>query len=269
MLRLTPWFTDGALRFLNGFLKWSVSLSQTTGHPRAVLELGGGASTIYFLQKGFDVVSVEGDARWRKRLDWLARDLGFEVSDPDDPSPDGGTDSSVGHLRLVSARSISEIPGWVFDQTYSVLVNDGVDRWRGLEKLLEFQTQELLIADNLEYASDWGRLPVSSGYPERAAAWRGYLREAGLSWLLFEQPEGREALSAADVAGIERPGRKITGFSWRRDSILGRLGLTVEGSCVVSPPSALDQDLADLRKRCPYPTEDQLFDGLPMQRDFL
>lgn len=267
MMRLTPWFTDGAVRFLNGFLKWSGPLSEVTGHPRVVLELGGGASTFFFLQKGFDVVSVEGDERWRRRVDWLARDLGFEVDDSGEASFDGRGQGAAGVLQLVSARSAAEIPGWVFDRKYSVLVNDGVDRWRGLDALLEFQTEELLIADNLEYASDWGTLPVSAGYPERARAWRSTLRDRGLAWLLFEQPEGREGFSSADVVGLERPGRKITGVSWRRDAILDRLGVTAEGSCVVSPPSSLDEDLEDLRERCPYPTEDQLFTGLTLPRD--
>lgn len=171
-------------------------------------------------------------------------------------------------LQLIPASSIADIPEWVFGRDYFLAISDGLDRWESLDRLLGIQNEGLLVVDNLEYASDWGVLPTSSGWPERAAAWRRHLRDQTRSWLLFEQPEGRLGRSAPDHIGVEREGRKITGVTWRDASIAGAMGLTVNGTCVVSPASVTDSDLPSLRQRCPYPSDVPTYKGIDLYRGF-
>lgn len=255
--------------FMNGFLKWREAFLEVTSCVPKVLEIGGGSSTLYFLQKGLSVVCVEADSSWRKRLRMVAEDLGFDVIETlESASLNGAKKESRPSLHLVPAESFADIPGWVFDEDYYVSVSDGLERWESLEKLTATQGEGILIVDNMEYASDWGRLPIGSGYPERVAAWRQHLRSRDRSWLLFEQPEGRSGRGVPDHLGIEREGRKVTGVTWTSSSVAASLGLTATGTCLVSPQLRLDSDLRDLRERCPYPTGDTFFDGKTLGRSF-
>lgn len=269
MIRTTPWYVSDAVVFLNGFLKWKESVIQVTKCEPAVLEIGGGSSTLYFLQKGLSVVCVEADLSWRQRLLWLGKDLGFDVAESfEDLS--SSVSEAVGNpfLQIVPAESFSDIPDWVFSKNYLLSVCDGIERWESFDRLVASQQQGLLIVDNLEYASDWGRLPVGSGYPERVAAWREHIRNGNHVWLLFEEPEGRLGRTVEDQIGVEREGRKVTGITWKKSSAIALLGLTVRGTCLVSPPSIEGKDLDDLRLRCPYPTTNLFFNGLELGRSF-
>lgn len=268
MLRTTPWFTDGAVTFLTGLLKWKAALLEATGGSPTVLEFGGGNSTLYFLQKGLSVVSVEADPRWRERLARITSELGFHVC-PTTAQPCDHVDRATQPvLQIVAAERLDAVPPWVLAEEYLVTLNDGIDRWASLEALLARQDEDLLIVDNVEYAADWGTLPIGSGYPERAAAWRRHLRDPARDWLLFEQPEGRDARGTPDLFGIEREARKITGVTWRKDSVLATCGVTVTGTCVTSPASKDDVDLEDLRARCPYPTDATSFEGRSLPRSY-
>lgn len=268
MIRVTPWFTDGTVAFLNGFLKWKDSFLEATKCEPTVLEVGGGSSTLYFLQKGLSVVSVESDPSWRERLRWFGEDSGIHVCESMSGPCDHDDEGMTPNLQLITAEVFADIPEWVFSPDYLLSVSDGIDRWEVLDRLIATQGEGLVIVDNLEFASDWGCLPISAGYPERAAAWRGHLRDTRRDWLLFEQPEGRDGHGVPDHVGIEREGRKISGITWRKPSVAASLGMTVSGTCLVSPSSRDDTDLEDLRERCPYPADAKTFNGLPLQRAF-
>ncbi len=61
--RPVPWFTYGAIDFIDYQIPPSVR----------VLELGGGGSTLFWLQKGATVVTIESDVNW---LTVLEREIG-------------------------------------------------------------------------------------------------------------------------------------------------------------------------------------------------
>ena len=54
-LKTSPWLTKQSIQFLDKFLNEA---------PRKVLELGSGASTIWFAQRTQDLTSFEHDLRW-------------------------------------------------------------------------------------------------------------------------------------------------------------------------------------------------------------
>lgn len=268
MIRTLPWFTDDATRFLNGMMKWRRSFQTAAGVPDIVGEVGSGSSTLYFLQKGCSVVSIEQDESWRKRLTSWAEGIGCTILDAESPVSDLPSTVSRPFLQLLPAESYEQIPSWFFEFQYFLVVNDGIARLECLQQFAANQKQALLVLDNIEFGSDWGTLPISAGFPERAAYWRDLVRSSDWHSVLFEQPEGRENHAAADFTGTELPGRRITGIFWRVDSLMGSLCPSQLGFPLVSPGSAEDQDLPSLRSRCPYPSKDKTFQGHVLQRDF-
>jgi hypothetical protein len=203
MFRTNPWFVDDAIRFLNGFLKWRDSFCAATACIPTVLEIGGGSSTLFFLGKGLSVVCIEADEQWRSRLRFSAHEMGVHVCETSSPCPHVEPNGSgVRTLHLVDASEYPAIPDWVFVPNYLLMVCDGIDRWKTFDRLMSVQQEGLLLVDNLEYASDWGRLPLSSGWPERAAGFRSHIFDKSRNWLLFEQPQGRSAHCTPDSVGI-------------------------------------------------------------------
>ncbi|MEX6780007.1 hypothetical protein [Limnospira fusiformis] len=78
-IRVSPWLSDSAVNFLSNVFDWwpcyatEYSLDSTT-----VLEFGSGSSTFWFLQQGFNVVTVETDPFYQDLL-WQMSNL-FDVS---------------------------------------------------------------------------------------------------------------------------------------------------------------------------------------------
>src|SRR5215471_8978373 len=53
-----PWLTYGAIKFLSGVLRCDMR----------VLEYGIGGSTLFFLERGCNVISIEHDPEWAQNL---------------------------------------------------------------------------------------------------------------------------------------------------------------------------------------------------------
>ena len=113
-------------------------LDARVGEGTRVFEFGGGGSTLYFLDRGAEVVTVENDPGWMTRLDELVGDRAWvgrlqRLDEPDayvhsiDDYPDSSLDVVVVDGRERARCALAALPkvapgGW--------LVFDDVDRER-------------------------------------------------------------------------------------------------------------------------------------------
>lgn len=72
-LHVLPWFTDGAINFLDSFI---FHIKQNSGKNPVVFEFGGGGSTFYFISRGCYVSTVEHDLKWSSSLIQIVEALG-------------------------------------------------------------------------------------------------------------------------------------------------------------------------------------------------
>lgn len=223
----------------------------------------GGASSLYFLNKGFNVVMIEHDVKWRERVCAVARAGGFSINEEQI-----STLREEPNLIVVEGKGFSAIPYEIAVLNYFIVVIDREDRRCNARDAFTRFKNSIIVIDNYEFARDWGNLPISSGYPERAGEWRGFLHDNDWRYYLFEQPEGRSGHATQDFSGYEAKTPKITGVFWPKSSSFGRCCPTVAGFPLLSPPSIDNSDLPSLRERCPYPSSAPVFEGRGLGRKF-
>jgi len=71
-LHVLPWFTDGALDFIDGYIFY---LKNYLGVNPTIFEYGGGGSTLYFLSRGCAVYTVDHDLEWVNKIKTIAHVL--------------------------------------------------------------------------------------------------------------------------------------------------------------------------------------------------
>jgi hypothetical protein len=247
-MRVVPWFTDGAVCFLNNLFKW---YHDFIGSKVKVLEFGGGNSTLYFLSKNCRVLTVESDEKFVNNLYDLVISNGKTVKIID--GVDGlGEFISNTDLLILKASDVSDVDDKVFDLKWDIIVNDGVSRKEVVSLIENKFSESVIILDNIEYCANWGRLARSSAKVETVEVYRRFIRSNNYQKYLFEQPEGREGYAQSDCSGWESPNRWITGIFWSNSHIFSRMMLTHQGSPVVNIQGVNDDDLLSLEERCPY-----------------
>ncbi len=254
-LRTVPWWTDESTRFLANLLKWYPGVLQ---RRPTVFEVGSGNSTFFFLGKGASVVSVEVDDGYIQHVKGVVESAGYKcrVSDAI-VGPDPDYDLTL--VKPSGSVGQSSKPGSCFDSLavantelkFDFLVNDGIDRMHFLSKFRSCP-ESIVILDNCEYAANWGLITQSSAKPDLITVYREFLRSSDWDRVIFEQPEGRQGRSSADVTGWESITRQATAIAWGRDHLLARLMVSNLGFPLVNEDGLDNQDLATLGKRCPF-----------------
>ena len=141
--------------FLGAIPWWSYScthfLDQVVPTDATILEIGGGASSIWWLERGNSVTTFESDYAWASHI----RDQ---------------TKSFGGRHKLFSFESLSEISIKLDGQIFDVTVNDGsVDRNISSQILLEHQNSNGFMvwdnSDRVEYESGLAELKLNNWKP--------------------------------------------------------------------------------------------------------
>ncbi len=139
-------------------------LSKTLGPADRVFEYGGGGSTLFWIDRVAEVVTVEHDAEWfnalkdrmkgEQRADWtglersaVSGDL-VPAPDPSDPDHYASSDANYAHMNFKAyASAIDAYPDGHFD----VVMVDGRARTSCLVHALpKLRKGGLLILDNAE-----------------------------------------------------------------------------------------------------------------------
>lgn len=260
-LRIVPWWSDGCVKFLNNLFKWYPKFHASRV---SVLEFGGGNSTIFFVQKGFRVVTVEADAQYVDMLVAMARRRGYAVRSVgiDDycSSVSEYADLTVVHApkSYPTTMPLAECPdlsALVNAEPWSFVVNDGIARKQVMEAIAASPFSPVVIVDNVEYCANWGRLDVTSAKPDLIKEYRKMLRSAEWRSYVFEQPEGRSGHGVPDVTGWESGHRWASAVLWRNSHILNRLMVTNMGFPLVNKDGEYDSDIETLESRCPFDWE--------------
>lgn len=248
-LRITPWIADASIQFLNNLFKWYPTL---INKKLSVLEWGGGNSTIYFLQKKCQVLTIESDDSFISDLCLLAEKAGFTVAITDNLTQAISAYSN-NDLTILKAQDYSEIGDGIFEfNPWSIVVNDGISRKEVIEAITEKATQAIVVLDNVEYCANWGRLARSSGKTETVRAYRKFIRNTQWQKIMFEQSEGRDGHGSPDSTGWESPNRQITGIHWQQDHLLNELMVSQLGLPLVNSEGIDDKDLLSVDERCPF-----------------
>lgn len=247
-LRVVPWFTDGCSTFLNNLFKW---LPGFIKKRITILEFGSGNSTLYFLSKKSRVISIESSADYVKFVHDIATSSGFKstIVTPFDLSSNklDGFD-----LILVQASSFSEISQLLNTIDFDIIVNDGIERKKITEQIFESLKDKIVILDNIEYSSNWGRLDRSSAKPDLIIAYRKILRSPDWRHYIFEQPEGRLGRGFSDKTGWESPHRWASAVLWPSNHLLAHLMITNLGFPIVNELGINNKDIETLGERCPF-----------------
>ena len=248
-IRVQPWFTDSCVVFLNNLFKW---YPKCIGQQVTVLEWGGGNSTIYFLNKGCRIMTVESDDAYIDDLLKVSRGLGFKATATSDPQ-DIAVRLTEYDLIIVKATKFEEVGEAIIRlQDWAIIVNDGISRKAVLEAIARRSCPSIVILDNVEYCANWGKLERCAAHPDRVKSYRHILRDPDWIFYLFEQAEGREGHSSPDFTGWEAPHRWISGVLWRRDHLLAKLIVSHLGFPTVTVEGIDDADVATLPERCPF-----------------
>ena len=248
-LRITPWIADASIHFLNNLFKWYPNLIK---QKLSVLEWGGGNSTIYFLQKKCQVLTVESDDEFISDLCLLAEKAGFTVNVVHHIKQAIASYEKF-DLTILKAQDYSEIGNSIFEfNAWSIVVNDGISRKEVIDAVTEKAAQAIVVLDNGEYCANWGRLARSSAKTETVRAYRKFIRNPDWQKVLFEQNEGRSGHGSADHTGWESPNRQITGVHWHNTHLLNELMVSQIGLPLVNLAGKHDQDLESVEQRCPF-----------------
>jgi hypothetical protein len=126
----TPWLTYPALAWLNG----------RASRIRAVVEFGAGASTLWFLANGAEVVSLEHDEAWLTELETMLPSTGRELVRV--------SSDEVGYLQGLERDSL-----WRFD----LILVDGLHREACVQAVLPHVREDALLclddSQRRDYAS--------------------------------------------------------------------------------------------------------------------
>lgn len=180
MLRIIPWITDDATRFLLGYLA-----SRPADRSLRCFEFGCGNSTLFFLSLGLHVTSVDHDSRWSQTVTSTAEAWGY----------------SDRLILLHKPRPYSDIYS---DASFDIISIDGRDRVKCLERVLAVghARHALLVLDNTERAT------LGGAYVKYMSLLRDY------SLIHFEQPRISGAppgfATYYDRAGQRVPHRWVT-----------------------------------------------------------
>jgi hypothetical protein len=109
-----PWFSYGAIDYIN----------QTISPSSSVLELGGGGSTRYWIERGNSVTTVESDLAWSKKI----RETLVDASNLKD----------VIFIEQISPKTLQVLGGQKFD----VIVND-FNAGSGRSSVAKWMTEHL------------------------------------------------------------------------------------------------------------------------------
>src|ERR1700722_15672861 len=218
-LRLVPWLTDSCVLFLNNLFKWLPAVMQ--GNLTA-LEFGGGNTTLYFLQKGIKVVTVESDERFISLLQEIAGGLGYTSTTVD--AADFGAQLLEQHdLIVLKASSIAETDEIIAKLNWTIIMNDGISRKLVVEEIIRCKSNSIIVLENIKYCANWGRLNRSIAKPDLIKTYRSILRSPEWQHLIFEQGEGRSGHGAADFSGWESPHRWASAVLWPNHHVLRKL----------------------------------------------
>lgn len=257
-LRAIPWWTPQAVSFVANVTKWLPSFKQK---KLTALEIGGGNSTFFLLNKGIKTTTVDDDIGFIEFIASVAKAAGYSVTVLDHfPKTQIDSDLTLvqtpGQTGLAPGSRYKKLGIDNIDLDFDIVINDGIDRLFFLKKF-SYLESALMIIDNCENAANWGRLLTSSGKLDLVKEYRGFLRAADRTTLLFEQPEGRDKHSAQDQTGWEAPCRWVTGISWHKNSLYNELMLTSQGLPLVNAQGLSNADLESLSRRCPYDSENK------------
>lgn len=129
MLRVLPWITDGATDFIDTFINERTK----QGLETRVFEFGSGNSTLYFLEKGCSVVSVEHDHEWAGRVSKTA-----EI---------------FGHTEKLTLHKAERPYCKLYqDSGFDITVIDGRDRIQCFQHVLDsiVNKDQIIVFDNTE-----------------------------------------------------------------------------------------------------------------------
>jgi predicted O-methyltransferase YrrM len=124
-----PWITFDAIQYLEQNIKAS----------HRVFEFGGGGSTLFFLKRCQEVVTVEHDADWFLRLEqrienrqlknWIGSlvepEFGDLLESPNASNPDHYSSGSIGHVNF---RKYASLIDYYPDEYFDVILVDGRSR---------------------------------------------------------------------------------------------------------------------------------------------
>lgn len=246
--RIVPWFTDDCSTFLNHLFKW---LPQTLNKRLSVLEFGGGNSTLYFLSKGLQVITVESDLQFVDFLATVAQKAGFSAQIFQHFDDFLAKENTL-DLAILVAQQLSDLPDIISKVHTDLISSDGISRREVLAEIMRIKPNAIVVLDNVDYAANWGRLTRSSGKPDLIEVYRAFLRSPDWQRYIFEQPEGREGASAADKTGKEMPMRWMSAVAWPREHLLSELMISHLGLPVVNVLGVNNADLETLSERCPF-----------------
>lgn len=249
IIRTAPWMTQKSISFLNNFFKWYPSYLQRELY---LLEFGCGNSTIYFLQKGCRVLTVEDDETFISDLITISKSMNISSIIVNDFSNINNLFLEY-KLIILKASSYSEVTNNIFKNfNFDIVVNDGISRKEVLVDFEQYAINSILILDNCEYCANWGRLARSSAKVETVKIYRKFLRNTNWTKYIFEQPEGREGHCSMDAFGWESPNRWATAICWSNSHILNKFMITSIGNPLVNSEGIDDEDINTLNERCPY-----------------
>jgi hypothetical protein len=253
-LRVVPWWTDGASRFLINLLKWYPSL---LGRKLTAFEVGSGNSSLFLLSKGITVCSIETDPGYSNHIKSVAESAGYTVR-----LASCMPEKLAHDLTLITVprapEDVFETGGYFrcldiqnYDLDFDLLINDGVDRAAFMEKFRKYPGS-IVVLDNCEFAANWGLLYQGSAKPDLIAIYREFLRTPEWARIIFEQAEGRSGRGSADVTGWESLSRWATAISWGKDHLLAELMVSNQGFPLINSEGLNDLDLKTLEDRCPF-----------------
>lgn len=253
-LRINPWLTDEATRFLNNLFKWLPQLIKSDGKMN-VLEWGGGNSTLWLLQKGCKILTVENNQTFIDNLFKISELLGFRTMISKSAS------ESLSKIQdfdciILQADKFDDIGEELFShENWDIIINDGIDRLKVIEKIACYDGAPITVLDNSEYCANWGKLERCSAHPDRVKAYRNFLRSEKWKNIVFEQKEGREGRAAADHCGWEAPHRWATAICWPNSHILTKMIVSNLGFPLLNIEGQDDSDLFSLPERCRFDWE--------------
>lgn len=251
ILRALPWMTQESINFLNNLFKW---YPVSKDRKLTVCEFGGGNSTIYFLQKGCKVLTVENDEQFIDDLNGLSRVMKLNVKTIRSIDDDFEINFEKYDLVILKAVCYEDIKNHIFLERYKwdIVINDGISRPDILQYITTYLKNSIVILDNCEYCANWGRLARSSAKSNQSRVYRDFLRDATWDKYIFEQQEGRNGYCSADAFGWESPNRWATAVCWHSSHVLNKYMITQLGFPLVNFDGIDDGDLQTLETRCPY-----------------
>jgi len=218
------------------------------------VNLGGGNSTIYFLQKGCKVLTVENDEQFIDDLNQVAKIMKLNSKVIRDVVSDIQIELEDYDLIILKASCYQDIKANIFSPTnkWDIVMNDGISRSDILKDITTNLQNSIIVLDNCEYCANWGRLARSSAKVNQSTTYRSFLRDTAWNKYIFEQKEGRDGYSVPDACGWESPNRWATAICWHESHILNKYMITHLGFPLVNLSGIEDKDLETLEKRCPY-----------------